>query len=80
MAKETFSAFQNVEPGSGQAQSWPDLAIQLYDRLTGRNAEITYDFENFELHVPSDTSANPTHAVWRMNGTLKIRTRDTASE
>jgi hypothetical protein len=21
--------------------SWPDLAIGLYDRLTGRNAEIT---------------------------------------
>jgi hypothetical protein len=25
-------------------KTWPDLAIGLYERLTGRNAEITYEF------------------------------------
>ncbi len=29
--------------------TWPELAIGLYDSLTGRNAEITYDFENMEV-------------------------------
>ncbi|MCR9243690.1 MAG: hypothetical protein NXI31_01575 [bacterium] len=27
--------------------NWPDLAIDLYDRLTGRNAEITYEMTTF---------------------------------
>ncbi len=25
--------------------NWPDLAIGLYDRLTGRGSEITYEFD-----------------------------------
>jgi len=55
---------------------WPDLAISLYDRLTGRGAEITYEFENMEVAVPSSAAGNATHANWRLNGVLKIRARD----
>jgi len=57
-------------------KTWPDLAIGLYDRLTGRGAEITYAFEDFELLVPSSASPDATHAKWRMSGVIKIRTRD----
>jgi hypothetical protein len=60
-------------------KTWPDLAIGLYDRLTGRGSEIIYEFENFELFVPSSASEQASHAKWRMNGTLRIRTRDNAS-
>jgi len=56
--------------------SWPELAIGLYDKLTGRNAEITYHFENLEVWVPSGTGANADHANWKVNGVLKIRTKD----
>jgi hypothetical protein len=59
--------------------NWPDLAIGLYDRLTGRNAEITYDFDNFNLKVPSGTGPNAEHAEWVIGGQLKIRTSDTSS-
>jgi hypothetical protein len=59
-------------------KTWPDLAIGLYDRLTGRGAEITHGFEDFELLIPSSASADATHAKWRMSGVLKVRTRDTA--
>lgn len=55
----------------------PELAIGLYDKLTGRGAEITYDFENFDLSIPSSASGAAEHAHWRFNGVLKIRTRDT---
>ena len=57
--------------------SWPDLAIGLYDRLTGRGAEITYEFDNMEVAVPSSASDKASYANWKLNGTLKIRTRDT---
>ena len=59
--------------------TWPDLAIGLWDKLTGRGAEITYEFQNLEVHVPSSTSAKAEHALWRLSGTVKIKTKDAAS-
>ncbi len=56
--------------------TWPELAIGLYDKLTGRGAEITYEFENFEVLVPSGVGANAEHAKWKVNGIMKLRTRD----
>lgn len=61
-----------------ETNDWPELAISLYDKLTGRNAEITYEFSNFTVAIPSSTNADAKHAVWKMDGTLKIRTRDQA--
>ena len=69
----------NQPETNGHTTTWPDLAIGLYDRLTGRDAEITYDFENFQLKVPSGTGSNADHADWTLSGTLRIRTRDGAS-
>ncbi len=60
-------------------KTWPELAIGLYDKLTGREAEITYDFEDFDLYVPSKAGDDPEHAHWKMNGTLKIRTDESGS-
>ena len=59
-----------------ETHSWPELAIGLYDQLTGRNAEITSEFEDLGVEVPSGTSENARHASWNVNGVLKIRTRD----
>ena len=57
-------------------RTWPELAIGLYDKLTGRGAEITYEFENLEVSVPSSTDPEAQHARWKVNGTLRLRTRD----
>jgi len=62
-----------------QRKEWADLAIELYDKLTGRGAEITYDFDQMEISIPSRTGNGADHAVWRLNGALKIRTRDNAA-
>ncbi len=61
---------------TGQTVSWPDLAIGLYDRLTGRNAEITYEFSDMHVKVPSGTGPQAEHAEWVLSGTMKIRTED----
>jgi hypothetical protein len=58
--------------------TWPDLAANLYDKLTGRGAEITYQFENMEIFVPSHVDVNAPQAKWKLNGTLRIRTKDNA--
>jgi len=56
--------------------NWPDLAIGLYDRLTGRNAEIAYEFEDLNVAIPSGTGDHATHAEWKFSGKLKITTQD----
>lgn len=60
-------------------QNWPDLAVALYDRLTGRDAEITYDFDNMRIRVPSGLGDNARQAEWKLDGALRIRCRDGAS-
>ncbi len=61
-------------------KTWPELAIGLYDKLTGRNAEITYEFNDMHISVPSGTGDSAEHAHWKVNGVLKIRTRDLSGE
>lgn len=59
-----------------EPQTWPDLAVSLYDRLTGRGAEITYEFNDMRVAVPSTVGADATTTPWRVDGTVKIRTKD----
>ena len=57
-------------------QTWPELAIGLYEKLTDRKAEISYEADNMEVWVPSGVGEDASHALWKVNGTLKIRARD----
>jgi len=54
--------------------TWPDLAIGLYDRLTGRKAEIVYEFADLHIQIPAGTGAQAERAKWVLNGIVKIRT------
>ncbi|SDF98037.1 hypothetical protein SAMN04488067_11210 [Halorubrum xinjiangense] len=59
-----------------ETTTWPELAIGLYDRLTGRNAEIHYQFEEMTVEVPSGTGDDAEHAEWRVDGGVRITTRE----
>jgi len=65
-----------MEQMMSETQTWPDLLIGLYDKLTGRGAEITYEFQNLEISVPSSASSSAIHAPWKISGVVKIRTKD----
>ena len=60
-------------------RTWPELAIGLYDQLTSRGAEITYEFDKVCVGVPRTADPEAPKADWRIDGTLKIRTRDLPS-
>lgn len=61
-------------------RTWPDMAIGLYDRLTGRGAEITYEAVDLNIDVPNQVGISPEYTRWVVSGTLKVRTRDGATE
>ena len=56
--------------------NWPELASSLYDALTGRNAEISYTFNNLEVDVPAGTGENVPTAHWTLNGNITVCTRN----
>lgn len=56
--------------------TWPELAIGLYEKLTEHNAELTYEFDHVDIGVPSSADANAAVANWHINGVVKIRARD----
>jgi hypothetical protein len=59
--------------------TWPELAEELYDKLTGRNAEISYEFHDLEIFVPAHHSEDAPLARWKINGMVKISARDTTT-
>lgn len=59
-----------------ETKTWPDLALGLYERLTGRRSEITYEFDDLNVDVPSKAGEGAEHARWILNGSIKIRTSD----
>lgn len=59
-----------------QASQWADLAGQLFDRLTGKEAIISYGFRNLEVDVPKASGPqgqNLGSAKWVLNGELVIK-------
>lgn len=61
---------------SPNEQTLPDLAIDFYDILTGRGAEITYEFQGLDISIPSSSDCTALHANWKVSGIFKIRTKD----
>ena len=59
-----------------QPTTWPDFAASLFEKLTGRGAEVTYEFQNLEVQVPNVMGPDAKYAHWKLNGVLKIRTRE----
>ncbi len=57
-------------------KTWPDLAEGLYERLTGRSATISYEFNDLAVEVPDRTGGDAPRATWRLNGTLNVRTSE----
>ena len=58
-------------------KTWPELAAGLYDKLTGRGAEINDQFDNLEVEVPSkvvaERSTQTGSATARSGFALRIR-------
>lgn len=59
-----------------ETTNWPELAVGLYDRLTGRGAEIVYEFEDMDVAVPSKVGEDAEHAHWHVDGTVRITTNE----
>jgi hypothetical protein len=59
---------------SQQPASWADTAASLLSKLSG-GVELALAFDQMELQVPNPQNPAAPAATWRLNGSLRIRTR-----
>ena len=59
-----------------ESVDWTDLGKEMWSYLTGKGAAIDYSFVDMTVEVPRDTGSEAPRATWRLNGTLRITTRD----
>ena len=73
----TDSSNQGGQGGQGgQTTQWVDLIGTLFDRLTGKEAVITYEFDNLIVDIPKAAGPGGKElgsAKWTINGRLIIK-------
>ena len=65
---------EKVEQGASQL---PEIIKQVVDKLTGKDMEVTYDFQNLEIDVPRVSGPDGKElgsAKWKINGKFVLST------
>ena len=72
----TMSKDGNNSEKTGEASNqWAELIGELFDRLTGKGASVTYSFDNLVIDLPRAVGPRGQElgsAKWTINGKLLI--------
>lgn len=72
----TDSNQDSQENTNSKTTQWVDLISALFDRLTGKEAVITYEFDNLVVDIPKAAGPGGKElgsAKWTINGKLIIK-------
>ncbi|OON70041.1 hypothetical protein [Hymenobacter sp. CRA2] len=56
------------------SSNWADMAASLLSKLSG-GVELACTFEQMELQMPNPQNPAGAPTTWRLNGSLRIRTK-----
>ena len=77
--KETSEITKQIgEKIEQNASHWSYILKEVVDKLTGKNMDVTYNFENFEIDVPKATGPDGRDlgsARWKINGKFIFSTQ-----
>jgi hypothetical protein len=65
---------EKIEQGASQL---PEIIKNIVDKLTGKDMEVTYEFQNLEVDVPRISGPEGKELVsakWKLNGKFVIST------
>jgi hypothetical protein len=71
-------ASKKVQEGQEGASQLPEIIKQVVDKLTGKNMEVTYDFQNLEVDVPRVEGPEGQEigsVKWKINGKFVLSTQ-----
>jgi hypothetical protein len=58
--------------------NWSDVVRDIIDKLTGKDMEVTYEFDNLDIDMPKATGPEGKEigsAKWKINGKFIISTQ-----
>jgi hypothetical protein len=77
--KEESSKGTNEDNNAdGSISNWSNVVKDIVDKLTGKDMEVTYDFENLQIDMPKATGPEGKElgsAKWKINGKFTISTQ-----
>jgi hypothetical protein len=77
--KEESSKGTNEENNAdGSISNWSEVVKDIVDKLTGKDMEVTYDFQNLQIDMPKATGPEGKElgsAKWKINGKFTISTQ-----
>ena len=77
--KEESSKGTNEDSNAdGSISNWSNVVKDIVDKLTGKDMEVTYDFENLQIDMPKATGPEGKElgsAKWKINGKFTISTQ-----
>jgi hypothetical protein len=77
--KEESSKGTNEDNNAdGSISKWSDVVKDIVDKLTGKDMEVTYDFQNLQIDMPKATGPEGKElgsAKWKINGKFTISTQ-----
>jgi len=62
----------------GSISNWSDVVKDIVDKLTGKDMEVTYHFDNLQIDMPKATGPEGKEigsAKWKINGKFTISTQ-----
>lgn len=77
--KEESSKGTNEDNNAdGSISNWSNVVKDIVDKLTGKDMEVTYDFQNLQIDMPKATGPEGKElgsAKWKINGKFTISTQ-----
>jgi hypothetical protein len=69
---------QESSDEDGSISNWSDVVKDIVDKLTGKDMEVTYHFDNLQIDMPKATGPEGKEigsAKWKINGKFTISTQ-----
>ena len=76
--KESSKGTNEDNNADWSISNWSDVVKDIVDKLTGKDMEVTYDFENLQIDMPKATGPKGRElgsAKWKINGKFTISTQ-----
>jgi hypothetical protein len=78
LEQETSKVTNQDKDEEQNGSNWSEIVKDIIDKLTGKDMEVTYDFDDLEIDIPKATGPEGKElgsAKWKINGKFIISTQ-----
>jgi hypothetical protein len=78
LKQESLKGTNEDKDNGKDISNWSDIVKDIVDKLTGKDMEVTYDFEDLQIDMPKATGPEGKElgsAKWKINGKFTISTQ-----